>query len=120
MTALRRSTSVWRLSRPRSSSYRSRLAPPAISTEASTATRRIVTDLGAADYAFDVAVQRDGKIVVVGRELPDGRISRFWIARYTAAGALDRSFGSGGIIRPDFGSTGSGNAVIVKRTARSW
>jgi hypothetical protein len=76
---------------------------------------KVVTDLGADDYAFDVAVQRDGKIVAVGVSyLPVG--SDFWIARYTAAGALDASFGSGGIIRPDFGDFGSGNAVVIQRS----
>ena len=73
----------------------------------------MVTDFGAEDYPFDVAVQRDGKIVVVGVSyLTAG--SAFWIARYTVAGALDASFGSGGIIRPDFGVSGSGNAVIIQ------
>jgi uncharacterized delta-60 repeat protein len=74
---------------------------------------KVVTDFGAEDYPFDVAVQRDGKIVVVGVSyLTTG--SAFWIARYTVAGALDASFGSGGIIRPDFGAYGSGNAVIIQ------
>jgi uncharacterized delta-60 repeat protein len=74
---------------------------------------KVVTDFGAEDYPFGVAVQRDGKIVVVGVSyLTAG--SALWIARYTAAGALDASFGSGGIIRPDFGAYGSGNAVIIQ------
>lgn len=72
----------------------------------------VVTDFGADDYAFDVAVQRDGKIVVVGVSyLSVGSAS--WIARYTVGGALDGSFGSGGVIRPDFGLS-SANAVIVQ------
>ena len=74
---------------------------------------KVVTDFGAEDYPFDVAVQRDGKIVVVGVSYLDVG-SAFWIARYTVAGALDASFGSGGIIRPDFGAAGSGNAVIIQ------
>ena len=74
---------------------------------------KVVTDFGADDYPFDVAVQRDGKIVVVGVSYLDVG-SAFWIARYTGAGALDASFGSGGIIRPDFGAAGSGNAVIIQ------
>ena len=45
---------------------------------------KVVTDFGAEDYPFDVAVQRDGKIVVVGVSyLTAG--SAFWIARYTVA-----------------------------------
>jgi uncharacterized delta-60 repeat protein len=74
---------------------------------------KVVTDFGADDYPFDVAVQRDGKIVVVGVSYLDVG-SAFWIARYTGAGALDTSFGSGGVIRPDFGASGSGNAVIIQ------
>jgi uncharacterized delta-60 repeat protein len=78
---------------------------------------KVVTDLGAEDYPFDVAVQRDGKIVVVGVSyLTAG--SAFWIARYTVGGALDASFGSGGIIRPDFGLSGSGNAVIIQANGK--
>lgn len=73
----------------------------------------VVTDVGGDDYPFDVAVQRDGKIVVVGVSYLDVG-SAFWIARYTGGGALDASFGSGGIIRPDFGAAGSGNAVIIQ------
>jgi uncharacterized delta-60 repeat protein len=74
---------------------------------------KVVTDVGGDDYPFDVAVQRDGKIVVVGVSyLTVG--AAFWIARYTVAGALDPSFGNGGVIRPDFGGNSSGNAVIIQ------
>ena len=70
----------------------------------------VVTDVGGDDYPSDVVVQRDGKIVVVGVSfLPIG--SAFVITRYTASGALDRTFGDGGISRPDFGGLGWGMAV---------
>ena len=78
----------------------------------------VVTDVGGDDYPSDVAVQRDGKIVVVGVSiLPTG--SAFVMTRYTASGALDRTFGDGGISRPDFGGLGWGMAVATKRTGRS-
>ncbi len=70
----------------------------------------VVTDVGGDDYPSDVVVQRDGKIVVVGVSfLPIG--SAFVVTRYTASGALDRTFGDGGISRPDFGGLGWGMAV---------
>src|SRR5207244_4230455 len=45
--------------------------------------------------AAGVAVQADGKIVVVGAT-NDGARSYFAVARYTANGSLDATFGSGG------------------------
>jgi uncharacterized delta-60 repeat protein len=63
---------------------------------------KVVTDVGGDDYPSDVAVQRDGKIVVVGVSILTVS-SAFVITRYTASGALDPTFGGGGIIRPDFG-----------------
>jgi uncharacterized delta-60 repeat protein len=73
----------------------------------------IVTDVGGDDYPSDVAVQRDGKIVVVGVSIQTIG-SAFVIARYTASGALDRTFGDGGIVRPDFGGLGWGMAVATQ------
>jgi uncharacterized delta-60 repeat protein len=74
---------------------------------------KVVTDVGGDDYPSDVAVQRDGKIVVVGVSiLPVG--SAFVITRYTPSGALDRTFGGGGIIRHDFGDFGWGSAVAIQ------
>lgn len=74
---------------------------------------KVVTDVGGDDYPSDVAVQRDGKIIVVGVSiLPIG--SAFVVTRYTASGALDRTFGGGGIIRPDFGGLGWGMAVATQ------
>jgi Domain of unknown function (DUF5122) beta-propeller len=45
-------------------------------------------------------VRADGKIVVAGTV--GGR--DFALARYTRTGTLDRSFGSGGTVRTDFGT----------------
>jgi uncharacterized delta-60 repeat protein len=58
----------------------------------------------ASEQASAVAVQGDGKIVVGGSLAPtSGTGSHFAIARLTAAGALDGSFGSGGEQTLDFG-----------------
>jgi len=58
---------------------------------------KVVTDFGGLDIAHDVAFQNDGKIVVAGYTNVNGSTNEdFALARYTTAGVLDSSFGSGG------------------------
>jgi uncharacterized delta-60 repeat protein len=82
------------------------------------------TDLGGADRALALFVQPDGKLQVAGSS--DGR---FALAQYTAAGVLDASFGSGGILRSAYAANAAartsdgrtatagadGQAVVVAR-----
>jgi uncharacterized delta-60 repeat protein len=64
--------------------------------------------------AEDVAVQRDGRIVVVG-ELIDGRSNWYFGAfRHLPNGELDPSFGSGGWVDTDFGSFELPHAVAIQ------
>ena len=58
-----------------------------------------------------VAVQTDGKIVVVGYATA-GNIEEFALARYNADGTLDTSFGDSGQVMTDVGISGS-NATGV-------
>lgn len=61
---------------------------------------------GKSDLVQGLALQSDGKIVVVGRVAVDGGTNPdFGIVRYNANGSLDTTFGAGlnGIIRTDFG-----------------
>ncbi len=58
----------------------------------------------------DIAVQSDGKIVVVG----DLNYSDFAIARYNEDGSLDNSFGTGGKTTISFGTN---NDVVAKSVA---
>jgi len=53
----------------------------------------VEADLGGDDLVFDMAVQPDGKIVVVG-----GMNSKFALARFNVDGSLDHGFGTGGIV----------------------
>jgi uncharacterized delta-60 repeat protein len=63
---------------------------------------KVTTDFGAADdVARKVALQADGKIVVVGLHL-NGTESAFALARYTTSGKLDQSFGQGGKVLTTF------------------
>jgi len=65
---------------------------------------KVTTDMGAssADQAYGVAIQADGKIVVVGYSLRSTTYFDFAIARYNANGTLDTSFGTGGKVVTPF------------------
>jgi uncharacterized delta-60 repeat protein len=70
---------------------------------------KVTLDLGSPyDSAYDVAVQRDGKILVAGETYPGAW--NFALARYNRNGSPDTSFGTGGIVHTEFG-WGAGVAV---------
>ena len=55
------------------------------------------------NYANDAVLQPDGKIVVAGEaQSADGTVSEFAVARFTANGALDTTFGTGGKVTTNF------------------
>jgi uncharacterized delta-60 repeat protein len=70
------------------------------------------------DYADSIAVQSDGKIVVAGlaNTAPSGITYYFALARYTANGALDTTFGSGGKVITSIRASG-GNASFTHSVA---
>jgi uncharacterized delta-60 repeat protein len=70
---------------------------------------KVVGRAGALERSGGVAIQRDGKIVASGT----GR-SGFVLARYTARGRLDPSFGRRGTVSTKFGSSGVGRAVAIE------
>ena len=55
------------------------------------------------DYAWDGALQSDGKIIVVGDSF-NGANTDFVVARYLSTGQLDATFGNGGVKVNDFGN----------------
>jgi uncharacterized delta-60 repeat protein len=59
--------------------------------------------------AADVAIQPDGKLVAVGIANGD-----FGVARYTADGSLDSTFGNGGLVTTDFGGSDQANGVALQ------
>ena len=63
---------------------------------------KVVTDLGANDYAFDVAIEDDGGIVVVG-ERAAAVSDRFVVQRYRPSGTLDPGFANAGTALTGFG-----------------
>ena len=72
----------------------------------------VTTPLGKFASAFDVAVQPDGKIVVVG-EAPGAKDEDFAIVRYLSNGKLDPSFGEGGIVILPVGEFGDQGRVVA-------
>jgi uncharacterized delta-60 repeat protein len=66
------------------------------------------------DFSRAVAVQVDGKVVLVGEVSSMTTANDFGIARYNADGSLDASFGTGGVLTLDFfgGSDGANDIVI--------
>jgi uncharacterized delta-60 repeat protein len=80
---------------------------------------KVTTDVGTSDFGYDLAVQADGKLVVVG-EAFRGTVSGYDLAvlRYTAGGAPDAGFGTGGRATVDLGRNGSGEAVAVQGDGR--
>jgi uncharacterized delta-60 repeat protein len=66
----------------------------------------MITEAGSRDdWAFAVAIQSDGKIVAAGSARTPGFFSQdVALVRYNTNGALDSSFGSGGIVRTPIGT----------------
>lgn len=61
----------------------------------------VTTQIGTVDTASDVALQADGKLVVVGTSF-NGRSVDFAMVRYHPDGTLDSSFGTGGKVTSDY------------------
>jgi uncharacterized delta-60 repeat protein len=74
-----------------------------------------VTDFsgGTDDIAYALAVQRDNKIVLVGRSGLYPTFN-FALARYTSTGQLDQTFGAGGKVLTPVTSNSNGYAVTIQ------
>ena len=82
----------------------------------------VITDFSMRDdFAFAVAVRPNGKIVVAGTSgfVIGSSQNDFALARYERDGALDQSFGSGGLVTTDFsGHTDEAHAVAILPSGR--
>ncbi len=77
------------------------------------------TGFGGDGEANGVAIQADGKIVVVGNGGPDARGDvDFALARYNPNGSLDRSFSGDGKQTTDFGGNDFASGVAVQANGR--
>jgi uncharacterized delta-60 repeat protein len=66
--------------------------------------------------AYAVAATPNDRVLVAGSATIEGRAPEFAVARLTAAGALDRAFGTGGRVRTAPGPFG-GNALAIASVA---
>lgn len=66
------------------------------------------------DEATDLALQTDGKIVVVGNADDASFDPDFAVARYQSNGNLDSTFGTGGVLTTDFGGGSSGSSFAQR------
>ena len=65
----------------------------------------VTTSVGSInDYADDLGIQPDGKIVVAGYSYNSSNKCNFALVRYNANGTLDTGFGTGGIVTTSIGS----------------
>ena len=69
--------------------------------------------LGSDDSAYGVTVQKDGKVVAVGRTNANGGYD-IALVRYQKNGVLDPTFGLGGIVITDLGGFEEGRAVAIE------
>jgi uncharacterized delta-60 repeat protein len=76
---------------------------------------QVFTDLGGEDFARDVAIQRDGKILAAGDGGPNQDLA---VVRYNTDGSLDTSFGTGGYVLTDFGGNDVARGVAVQNDSK--
>lgn len=62
----------------------------------------VATDMGDSAFALNAAIQKDGKIILVGLS-QRGANQDFGVVRYNSDGSLDTSFGSGGMVTTELG-----------------
>ena len=78
---------------------------------------KVVTDFfGSADFAYDAAIQTDGKIVAAGEGGAGGVANPFdfALARYNPDGSLDATFDGDGRVLTDFGTTDFARGVAIQ------
>jgi uncharacterized delta-60 repeat protein len=66
------------------------------------------------DAHLRLAVQPDGKLVLFGKSTAAATGDDFFLARLTATGAFDVTFGSGGRVTTDFGGNESAGQVLIQ------
>ncbi len=74
---------------------------------------KVITYMGGVDSITGLALQSDGALIATGSS-DDGASSNFALARYTASGVLDTTFGAGGTAAVDFGGDDTAYAVDLR------
>jgi uncharacterized delta-60 repeat protein len=71
-------------------------------------------DVNPSDYsaAYDLALQADGDIVVLGN--PENNRTKFYLARLDGSGSLDATFGTGGIVATSIGTKVQASRLAIQ------
>ena len=77
----------------------------------------VTTAVGDSANANAVVIQPDGSIVAAGYSTTAGHYD-FALVRYDASGALDPTFGTGGIVATDLGVDALANAMVLQPDGR--
>lgn len=76
---------------------------------------KVLTEMASAQEAYGVAIQADGKIVVVGRAAGTAPFGSVGLHRYNTDGTLDTSFGGGdGMVVTDVGISSRAYDVVIQ------
>jgi uncharacterized delta-60 repeat protein len=67
---------------------------------------------GGSDIGFGIAIQNDGKIIVVGKSEPTSNYN-FALARLNTDGTLDNTFGTAGKVTTDIGGGDDDGRIVV-------
>ncbi len=73
----------------------------------------VITDLGQNEVGNDLAIQKDGKILVVGKRYNETS-SDFLLVRYNSDGSLDTTFGNGGKVISDLGGSDYASGMALQ------
>ena len=75
---------------------------------------KLTTDFGWTTHGESVAIQNDGKIVVVGGSRDNSNEFDFAVARYNVDGSLDTTFSGDGKLTTDLGDDDTAYAVAIQ------
>ena len=81
----------------------------------------VITDFGGFDETVNgLAIQTDGKIVAAGssNQFESDTQYDFALVRYNSNGTQDSSFGAGGVVTTDFGSSDFAHSVAIQADGR--
>jgi uncharacterized delta-60 repeat protein len=80
----------------------------------------VTTDIASSDVLWSVAIDRSGRIVAGGSAFNTATdpYRKFAVARYRDTGALDVSFGTGGVVTTDLGNPADGRGMTIDAAGR--
>lgn len=79
----------------------------------------VVTNPGDHGWGNQIAIQKDGKILVGGYENNEMPLRKFAVVRYNTDGTLDSTFGNGGIVTTDVTDGGDhARAIVLQKDGR--